>query len=142
MLNTSTSFTNYRLRKTWEFQDIIKKRKKIFNNQFIIFYSKNQDQEKVIENCRIGISIPQKIVKKAFLRNRYKRQVKSMLIDLMKNNKNFSSRFSKWDFVLLIKENFIKSKFEENKENLKKLLDFFNWRENKKKINFKKNILK
>lgn len=141
MSNISTSWTNYRLKKTWEFQKIIKERKKIFNNQFVIFYSiySNISETKIDKkNCRFGISIPQKIVKKAVLRNKYKRQIRSILMELSRENKNFLTRFTKWDFVLVIKENFIKSTFSENKENLKKILDFFNWRENKKNLNFKK----
>lgn len=129
-------WNNYRLRKTWEFQEIIKKRRKIFNNQLIIFYSEKKERE----NCRFGISIPQKIVKKAVLRNKYKRQIKSVLISIIKEKNNPLRRISSWDFVLVIKENFIKENFQKNKDDLRKLLNFFIWKNNnnQNKLNFKK----
>jgi len=128
-------WNNYRLRKTQEFQEIIKKRRKIFNNQLIIFYSEKKDKE----NCRFGISIPKKIVKKAVHRNKYKRQIKSILISIIKEKNKPLRIISNWDFVLVIKENFIKESFQKNKEDLKKLLNFFIWKNNnnQNRSNFK-----
>ncbi|WNE41819.1 MAG: Ribonuclease P protein component [Mycoplasmataceae bacterium] len=128
-------WNNYRLRKTQEFQEIIKKRRKIFNNQLIIFYSEKKDKE----NCRFGISIPKKIVKKAVHRNKYKRQIKSALISIIKEKNKPLRRISNWDFVLVIKESFIKESFQKNKEDLKKLLNFFIWKNNnnQNRSNFK-----
>jgi len=128
-------WNNYRLRKTQEFQEIIKKRRKIFNNQLIIFYSEKKDKE----NCRFGISIPKKIVKKAVHRNKYKRQIKSVLISIIKEKNKPLRRISNWDFVLVIKESFIKESFQKNKEDLKKLLNFFIWKNNnnQNRSNFK-----
>ena len=128
-------WNNYRLRKTQEFQEIIKKRRKIFNNQLIIFYSEKKDKE----NCRFGISIPKKIVKKAVHRNKYKRQIKSVLISIIKEKNKPLRIISNWDFVLVIKESFIKESFQKNKEDLKKLLNFFIWKNNnnQNRSNFK-----
>lgn len=133
-------WNNYRLRKTQEFQEIIKKRRKIFNNQLIIFYSEKKDKE----NCRFGISIPKKIVKKAVYRNKYKRQIKSILISIIKEKSNPLRRISNWDLVLVIKENFIKENFQKNKDDLKKLLNFFIWKNNnsQSRSNFKNQIKK
>lgn len=127
------SWKNYRLRKTWEFQRIIKERKKVYDNQFIIYYSSYNNavgNELHKKYCRFGITIPQRIVKKAVMRNKYKRQLRSIIIALEK--KNYLKKFSKWDFLIVIKSDFTKNNFEKNKEQFKKLLDFFNWKNSKK----------
>ena len=125
------SWTNHRLKKTWEFQRIIKERKKIFNEQFIIYYSNHKNLTKKNEriiHCRFGITIPQKIIKKAFLRNKYKRQIRSIILNIGKNYDGYLEKLSRWDFVIVIRNEFTKNDFEKNENKLKKILDFFVWK--------------
>ncbi|RHZ36551.1 ribonuclease P protein component [endosymbiont GvMRE of Glomus versiforme] len=73
----------YRLRKVWGFSKILSQGKKIVNSDFVIFYLPNQ-----LNNCRFGISIPRKVVKKATQRNYYKRQIKNILTCFLKESKD------------------------------------------------------
>jgi ribonuclease P protein component len=125
----------YYLKKTWEFKRVIEERKKVSNENFIIFFSRfnnlsgNWGENK--ESYKIGISIPQRIVKKAVLRNKYKRQLKAIIFELIKGNKNFLARFFGYRFVLVIREKFKINSFKDNKESLRKIFGFLNWRVNK-----------
>lgn len=120
------------LRKTWEFKRIIEERNKISNENFVIFFSRfynfDKSRNKSKENYKIGISIPQRIVKKAFLRNKYKRQLKAIIFELIKENKNFLARFAGYSFVLVIREKFKVNSFKDNKESLRKIFGFLNWK--------------
>src|SRR5690349_12005093 len=89
----------YRLRKVWEFSKVLKEGKKMVNNtEFVIFYLPNQ-----LNNCRFGISIPRKVVKKATQRNYYKRQIKNILIYFLKEHKDACqvSQLNHYDFVII-----------------------------------------
>lgn len=114
----------YKLRKNWQFQAIIKKSKKIFDKNFNIFFDKNKSK-----NCRFGISIPQKMIKKSVERNYLKRQIRNILIIYLKNNNNCIENFKKnsdhfhSNIVIIIKKSYLNNKFENNKENLEKLID-------------------
>ena len=119
----------YRLRKNWQFQEIIKGKQKVFNTSFVIFLAKNN-----LNNCQFGISIPQKIVKKAVDRNYYKRQIRNMLmLHLKKNNDScqVTNNHSHYNLVIIIRYPYLENNFQTNQENLYKLL-FFAY---KKKIN-------
>lgn len=124
--------TNHRLKKTWEFQKVIKGRRKISNESFIIFFSNNGntkgDLKSAKQACKVGISIPQRIVRKAVFRNKYKRQLKAIIATSIKDNKNFLARFVDYSFVLVIKDKFKQLTFAENKESLRKLLGFLSWK--------------
>jgi ribonuclease P protein component len=125
----------YCLKKTWEFKRVIEERKKVSNEDFIIFFSRfdnlSENWDKNKESYKIGISIPQRIVKKAVLRNKYKRQLKAIIFELVKENKNFLARFFGYRFVLVIREKFKINNFKDNKESLRKIFGFLNWRVNK-----------
>lgn len=128
---------SHRLRKTWEFQKVIKGRKKISNENFIIFFSKvvsfrnlkNQGPEEITKQiCKLGISIPQRTVRKAVLRNKYKRQLKAIIAESIQENKNFLTRFVGYSLVLVVKDKFRNHSFVENKESLRKILGFLSWK--------------
>ena len=99
-----------RIKKAEEFQSMIKKGAKIVNQSFVIYYGQKDDDE-----TRIGISVSKKLGN-AVHRNLYKRQVRMMcheLIDFKNTN---------YDLVLIIRFNYSSLSYEENKNNLEKLL--------------------
>lgn len=99
-----------RIKKAEEFQSMIKKGAKIVNQSFVIYYGQKDDNE-----ARIGISVSKKLGN-AVHRNLYKRQVRMMcheLIDFKNTNH---------DLVLIIRCNYSSLSYEENKNNLEKLL--------------------
>lgn len=99
-----------RIKKAEEFQSMIKKGAKIVNQSFVIYYGQKDDDE-----TRIGISVSKKLGN-AVHRNLYKRQVRMMcheLIDFKNTNH---------DLVLIVRFNYSSLSYEENKNNLEKLL--------------------
>ena len=99
-----------RIKKSEEFQSMIKKGTKVVNPSFVIYY-----QSKERDEARIGISVSKKLGN-AVHRNLYKRQVRMMcheLIDFKNTNH---------DMVLIIRFNYSSFSYEENKNNLEKLL--------------------
>mgnify|MGYP000886152666 FL=1 len=99
-----------RIKKAEEFQSMIKKGAKIVNQSFVIYYGQKDDDE-----ARIGISVSKKLGN-AVHRNLYKRQVRMMcheLIDFKNTNH---------DLVLIVRFNYSSLSYEENKNNLEKLL--------------------
>ena len=124
----------YRLRKAWDFQKVIEKGERFYSKNFTIFLKKNNrftknSQEK---KHRIGISIPQKMVRKAVERNKYKRQLKNILLEIYKEENNLLKQFDHWDFIFVIRNQFLCTSFKENKENLKNLLNFLCFKKRKR----------
>ena len=127
----------YRLRKNWQFQEIIKAGKKAANPSFVIFSTANN-----LDSCQFGISVPQKLVKKAVDRNYYKRQIRNMLILHLKEHNDscqVDNAHSHYNFVIIIRYLYLESDFQTNQKNLYKLLFFIYkrkinniWREEKK----------
>lgn len=107
----------YRLRKTWEFAKAIEKNKKVVNSGFVIFCSPSQ-----LNNCRYGISIPRKLVKKAVQRNHYKRQIKNILAKYKNVCQNLSS--SHYNLVIIVRPGFLAiDQFFAKQNSLVELLD-------------------
>jgi|SRR4051812_3283483 len=107
----------YRLRKTWEFAKTIEKSKKVVNSGFVIFCSPSQ-----LNNCRYGISIPRKLVKKAVQRNHYKRQIKNILLKYKDVCQNLSS--SHYNLVIIVRPGFLAiDQFFAKQKSLVELLD-------------------
>ena len=99
-----------RIKKSEEFQSMIKKGTKVVNQSFVIYY---QPKEK--DEARIGISVSKKLGN-AVHRNLYKRQVRMMcheLVDFQNTN---------YDMVMIIRFNYSSLSYEENTNNLEKLL--------------------
>jgi len=120
----------YRLRKNWEFQKILSEARKLFNDSFTIFFAGDK-----LNNCRFGISVPHKLVKKSVKRNHYKRQIRSMLIQYLKRHNEScqtSDKHYHYNFVIITRLGYLDSNFTTNRENLYKLLqhkrfDAWNW---------------
>lgn len=98
-----------RLLKNKDFKNVLDNKKSIANKEFIIYSSKNN-----LNYIRIGISVSSKLGN-SVIRHKIKRQVNEMLKELININKSS-------DIVIIIRNNFLKNKFLENKESLKKIL--------------------
>jgi ribonuclease P protein component len=121
----------YRLRKVWQFKDLITKGQKVFNPSFTIFFTSNNHN-----NCRFGIATPKKLIKLAVDRNFYRRQVRAMLISHLKsslkkkaNSCQASTEHSHSDLVIIIRYPYLKNEFITNQANLYKLLNLIEARE-------------
>lgn len=99
-----------RVRKSQEFQDVIHKGKKQANASFVFYRVKKKEAQ-----ARIGISLSKKIGH-AVDRNKYKRQVRMMCQDLI----DFDSYA--YDGILIIRFGYRELSYEDNKNNLEKLL--------------------
>ena len=102
---------NNRLKKNWEFQEIINSRKQNVSNFLIFYYRENK------HNTRIGISISKKFAN-AVYRNKYKRQTKAALDIIKPWNCNK-------DIVIILRKNFLTLSFENKIKELKKMFERF-----------------
>ena len=68
-----------RVKKSTEFETIIKKRKSVANREFVLYWNPND-----LEHMRIGLSVGKKIGN-AVARNKTKRQVRMMVHELFTN---------------------------------------------------------
>lgn len=100
----------YRLLKNHHFKYLINEGKSISNGQFFIYYMNRVD----FETIRVGVSVGKKLVRFAFARNKIKRQVRGMLVDIKKD----------WpvDIVIMIRKNYLSNTYEENLSSLLYLL--------------------
>ncbi|EIN14885.1 Ribonuclease P protein component [Mycoplasmopsis agalactiae 14628] len=87
----------FRLQKSWEFDEIIKSKKQFANNFLVLYY-------KEANSFKLGITVPKKFCN-AVLRNYYKRQVKAIIHKL--NVYDF-----KFHCVLILRKEFLNEKFE------------------------------
>ncbi|MBZ4195349.1 ribonuclease P protein component [Mycoplasma tauri] len=96
----------YRLRKSQDFDEIIKSKKQISNNFLVLYYAR-------ADNFKLGITIPKKFCN-AVLRNYYKRQVKAIVHSLNIYDLNFHC-------VLILRKSFLKNNFETKQESVNKI---------------------
>lgn len=100
----------FRVKSKQDFQKVISKKHKITSNQYIIYYLNNDHL-----NPRFGISASKKLGC-AVERVRIRRQVRAMILELMKH-----TTFKNLDFVIIVRKSFCENEFQDNLENLKKL---------------------
>ena len=100
-----------RLRKNWQFQEIIEKNKQIVTKSLVVYFIPNN-----LNSLRVGISISKKF-ENAVGRNRQRRQVRASL-DLLKEmfNKSF-------DIVLILRKPFLTMDHEDKTKALKEALE-------------------
>ena len=99
----------YRVRKTQEFQRIMQKKQFVVNQSFSLYYDPKQE-----EQGRFGISCSKKLGN-AVVRNKTKRQVRMMLLELEAITLAF-------DAIIIVRQGYFSSNYEENKKNLDSLL--------------------
>ena len=104
----------YRVRKNEEFQSIIRKKRSVANGQFVIYYSQNDS------HLRVGVSVSKKLGN-AVVRNKVKRQVRMMVSQTFEKNQNK-------DYIIIVRNKFLLSKYEDNKKSLEYLYNKINKR--------------
>ena len=98
------------VRSNEDFNNIMKTGKLIKNNCYVIYY-----QENIQNNYRIGISVPKK-VGKAIVRNKIKRQLKSIIdknIELIKT----------YDYIIIARNVLLEKKYIEIEKELINLIN-------------------
>lgn len=100
-----------RLRKNWQFQDIIDKNKQIVTKGLVVYFIPND-----LNRLRVGISVSKKF-ENAVGRNRQRRQVRAAL-DLLPNQ--FIKSF---DIVIILRKPFLTMEFDKKKNALKEVLE-------------------
>ena len=101
---------DYRIRKNEEFERIIHERKSFSNDTFVVYYSDRKQQ-----NARAGISVSKKMGD-AVDRNKIKRQLRMMLLDLI----DFEN--CEKDFIVIVRKAYLDKDFLANKTDLEKLI--------------------
>ena len=99
-----------RVKKAEEFQELINKGKKIINSSFVVYF-----REKSEDEVRIGITLSKKMGN-AVKRNLIKRQVRMMCSDTV-DVVNYP-----YDLILIVRYGYLDLSYEDNKNNLEKLL--------------------
>ncbi|QHX37093.1 ribonuclease P protein component [Spiroplasma sp. BIUS-1] len=99
------------IKKNHEFQSIIGNKRFIKTKGFVIYFKKND-----LNRFRYGVSVGKKMGN-AVLRNRVKRQVRSMIYELLNDQKEKS-----YDVVLMARIMILDKSYEENLEDLRKSL--------------------
>lgn len=99
------------VKKSWEFDNIIKNGKSVKNNSFVVYYLKNDNNKK-----RFGISVSKKIGN-AVTRNYYKRIIRK-ICDI---NKNIYSNGK--DYIIIMRVRGKDLSFNELKDNLVNLIE-------------------
>lgn len=102
-----------RLRKNWQFQDIIEKNKQIVTKGLVVYFIPNN-----LNRLRVGISISKKF-ENAVGRNRQRRQTRAAL-DLLSNHLSKS-----YDVVLILRKPFLAMEFEDKVKSLQDALERF-----------------
>ena len=100
----------YRVRKNEDFSKIIKKRKSIVDQSFIVYYYKKQES-----HSRVGISVSKKLGN-AVERNKIKRQVRMMFANI------YDFENSPSDLVVIVRKGYLEKSFSDNQNNLEKLI--------------------
>ena len=101
------------LKKSFEFESIIKKRKSVGCSSLAIYYQNNN-----YGYARVGISCGKRIGN-AVIRNRTKRQVRSLL------DQHLDYKASK-DYIVIVRNKFLEQDFETNLKDFKYLLSKLN----------------
>lgn len=97
-----------RLRKNWEFQEIINKKQQIVSKHLVLYFQK-------ANKLAIGISIPKKN-SNAVKRNYYKRQLKSVLNLIDLSNIEFK-------LIIIVRKSFLSLSFLEKKKEIAQILE-------------------
>ena len=97
-----------------DFQTIIEQGKSVRNQNYIIYYKKNE-----LSKYRFGLSVGKKIGN-AVTRNKYKRRLKSIIdhhTNLYKND---------FDYIIIVRKNCLDENYQELEESLIQLMNKIN----------------
>lgn len=98
----------YSLKRNEEIAKVIHNRRYNKNDVYVFYYQKNNEQK-----TRVCISVSKKLGI-AVVRNKIKRQIREMITDIFDFEKEF-------DFVIIVKKQFLDNEFKMNKEKIKEL---------------------
>lgn len=98
----------YSLKRNEEIAKIVQNKQAIRNGSYIVFYKKNN-----LDFSRVCISVSKKLGI-AVVRNKIKRQVREMITDIFAFERSY-------DYVIVVKSNFLTYDFQTNKNRLKDL---------------------
>ncbi len=98
----------YRLKKNEEIQQLIQKKRSIVSRSFVVYYYPNSRQ-----HIRVCVSVGKKIGN-SVIRNKIKRQIKSMVRDTFELNKGY-------DYLIVVRKDYLNQTFIKNKNELKKM---------------------
>ena len=104
----------YRVKKNQDFERIIHKRKSMANRIFVVYYAPNST------HLHVGFSVSKKLGK-AVVRNKVKRQVRMMAQDIFDKDQPC-------DFVVIVRNQYLKNDFATNKAQLQSLYKKINKR--------------
>ncbi|MGL5733084.1 MAG: ribonuclease P protein component [Metamycoplasmataceae bacterium] len=96
------------VKKTQEFQNIIRNKKQFVSNELILYYMKN-------DSFQIGISIPKKFVN-AVGRNYLRRQIRAIV-------SNIDYQSIKYKVILIIRKDYMKLTYIEKEKAIKKFIE-------------------
>ena len=97
---------NIKLKKQKDFDLVFSKGNRVYSKSLTLLFIKK-------DSLKIGISVSKKHGK-AFLRNKIKRQVREMVTDIFEFEKTY-------DYVIVVKGNYLSYDFQTNKNRLKDL---------------------
>lgn len=98
-----------RLKNNRDFQTIFKNNNKIYDDTFVIYHLNNSNN-----HLRLGISVSKKMTI-AVNRNRIRRQIRSMVQELLLLEKNC-------DIIILVKSKYLRQEYAVNEKKLISLL--------------------
>lgn len=104
----------YRIKKNQDFQRIIKNKQSVSNRCFVVYYLTNES------HLRVGLSVSKKMGH-AVVRNKVKRQVRMMVQEVFDESK-------KMDYIIIVRNNYLKNSYEDNLRELKYLYNKINKR--------------
>ena len=96
----------YRVCKSYEFTSIIQHRSFVISSSFVCYYMPRKES-----HARVGISVGKKLGN-AVVRNKVKRQVRSMVDDIYDFNETF-------DTIIIVRPRYHQKSYQENWKQLK-----------------------
>ncbi len=99
----------YRIKKSSDFDRIIKEKKSFANKHFVIYYSENKEK-----HIRLGISVNKKLGK-AHKRNKLKRYVRECFTKNKEKLKNY-------DIIIIVRQNATEIDFEQFSKSINHVL--------------------
>lgn len=101
-----------RLKKKLHFNYLLENKKKISGDNFLIYYTECLAPER-----KIAFSVSKKISKKAFERNKVRRQLK----EIFRINQHFINK--RYDMLIIAKQTILTTSFQNIERDLKELMD-------------------